>query len=293
MAEKIIVVDNLYSGVVENIKHHIDKGRVYLVRRSVYDKDFIDKVGGFGGIDAIIHLAAIVGVDEAYRYPWEAVMTNVAGTLNILEYARRRDVERIVYASSAAVYGDPEYLPIDEDHPTKPLSLYGETKLMGERLLWNYHRDYGLKPIALRYFNVYGPRMRPGPYSGVIYKFIKTLMEGGRPVIFGDGGQTRDFVYVRDVAEANITALDKEYVGALNIGTGRGVTIRELYRTICGLIGYCPEPVYGEPRPGDIYHSVSSIEKAMRILGWKPKYSLSIGLRETVSYYRSRIGGTT
>nr|WP_052287768.1 NAD-dependent epimerase/dehydratase family protein [Hyperthermus butylicus] len=162
---------------------------------------------------------------------------------------------------------------------------------MGERLLWRYMRDYGLKPVALRYFNVYGPRMRPGPYAGVVYKFITTLLWGGTPVIYGDGEQTRDFVYVGDVAEANLKALETRYTGPVNIGTGVETNINKLYWLICSLIGRCPEPRYELPRPGDVRQSKASIRLAWEKLGWKPATSLEEGLRRTIEYYR--VAGTS
>ncbi len=285
--EEVIVIDNLYAGRIDNIRRHFNNDRFKFLNLDISDLNVLrEKLGIYDDIDAIIHLAAIVGVDEAYKYPWRTVMTNVIGTLNILEYARLRDIERIVYASSAAVYGDPEYLPIDEEHPLKPLSLYGETKLVGEILLWRYMNDYGLKPVALRYFNVYGPRMRPGPYSGVIYKFVMKLLKRETPVIYGDGEQTRDFIYVEDVAQANILAMQSNYCGALNIGSGEQVTINQLYRLICRIIGYCPEPIHDKPRPGDIRHSVARIDKAIEKLGWRPKTSLREGLEKTIKYYK-------
>ena len=244
---------------------------------------------GPGDVEYIVHLAAIVNVMEVYENPRRALDVNVRGTLNILELARRLDVDRLVYASSVAVYGEPKYLPIDEDHPTDPANLYGETKLMGERLLWHYARDYGLHPVALRFFNIYGPRMRPGPYAGVVYKFITALLEKKQPVIYGDGNQTRDFVYVGDAAEAVARALRASYSGPVNIGTGTETSIRRLYKTICSIIGYCPKPRYEPPRPGDVRRSRASIKLAMEKLGWNPVTSLEEELKKTIRYYTGRL----
>ncbi len=247
--------------------------------------DSIKKYLGLGSIEGIVHLAALVGVDEVRERPSRAIEVNVLGTLNMLELARKLDIERFVYASSVAVYGEPKYLPVDEEHPTRPINLYGLTKLMGEELLWRYYEDYGIKTIALRYFNVYGPRMRSGPYSGVIYRFITALLSGNRPIIYGDGNQTRDFVYVYDVADANLRALQTHFVGPVNIGTGYEVTINELFMIIKNILGVNVEPIRTYPRPGDIRKSRASIDRAVAVLGWKPKVRLIDGLRRTIEYY--------
>ncbi len=284
--DRVIVVDNMYMGSYTNLYPAGDK--LVFINRDIRDLEaLISEFKRRGlSIDGIIHLAAIVGVDEVVRDPYTGLSVNVGGTINMLELARRMDSSRIVYASSAAVYGDPGKVPVAEDYPANPINLYGESKYIGERLVDRYRLDYGLSTISLRYFNVYGPRMRPGPYSGVIYKFMTTLLRGEAPVIYGDGGQTRDFIYVSDVADANIKALESKATGAYNIGTGRETSINELYVKICGIIGYCPQPRNAPPRRGDVYRSAASIEKAVRILGWKPRVSLEEGLRLTINYYR-------
>ena len=287
----VLVVDNLYSGSLSNLSLLYGSDRVWVELVDIRDWDAL--LGSAKrhmrecGYRGIIHLAAMINIVEVENNPWEALDTNVKGTLNVLELARRLGIERVVLASSVAVYGEPRYLPIDEKHPLAPVNLYGETKLMAERLLWLYARRYGLKPVALRYFNVYGPRMRPGPYAGVIHKFITTLLEGKTPIIYEDGEQTRDFVYVGDVAEANLRALESNYTGALNIGTGEETSINKLYQMICRIIGRCPNPLYTAPRPGDVGRSKASVEKAAEKLGWRPKTSLEKGLTETIKYYIS------
>ncbi|WP_420917912.1 SDR family NAD(P)-dependent oxidoreductase [Pyrodictium abyssi] len=287
----VIVVDNYYAGSPERLSS-IPRERLVLVEADVSDwRGFWERVSRIarpGDIAGIVHLAALVSIVEVMEKPWLGIDVNVKGTLNVLELARRLDVERVVFASSVAVYGEPKYLPIDEEHPLEPANLYGETKLMGERLLWRYQRDYGLKPIALRYFNVYGPGMRGGPYAGVVHKFITTLLEGGTPAIYGDGEQTRDFVYVGDVAEANWKALETGYVGAVNIGTGTETSINQLYKLICGLVGRCPEPRRLPPRPGDVRRSRAAIDRAREALGWQPRISLEKGLRRTLEYYMAK-----
>jgi UDP-glucose 4-epimerase len=239
----------------------------------------------------LIHLAALVSVEEVRRRPLDAITVNVTGTLNVLEAARRLDVDRLVYASSVAVYGEPVRLPIDEDHPRNPVNLYGATKLLGEILVEDYARTYGISYIVLRYFNVYGPGMKPGPYSGVVYRFIEAVLTGSNPTIYGDGFQTRDFVYVEDVAYANLLALKSRYQGPVNIGSGRETSIRELLQIVSRIAGVKVEPTYAPPRPGDVRRSWADIRRASEVLNWRPRVALEDGLRRTIEYYRSRLVG--
>ncbi len=279
---EVLVYDNLYAGLRENVPREAE-----LVIGDVCDLGkLMDALRDAWGV---VHLAAIVSVEEALEDPWRALRVNVEGTLNVLEACRRLDVERVVYASSCAVYGDPVELPVREDHPLKPKNVYGASKLAGEALVSAYAETYGLKAVSLRYFNVYGPRMRSGPYAGVIHKFIAAALRGEPLVIHGDGLQTRDFVYVYDVARANLAALESKATGAFNIGTGRSVTISELARMIVELTGSSSPIHHGPPRPGDIRHSRADITRAENVLGWKPKVRLEEGLLETINYYRSRM----
>jgi len=288
----VLVVDNMSTGDRGNLEG--GKGfpgpRFYMADVSDW-RLLWEGFRGFpsGEIEGIVHLAAMTGLEEVAENPWAALRVNVLGTFNILELARRLDVERVVFASSAAVYGEPRDTPIGESHPLKPASLYGETKVMGERLLWRFMEDYGVKTVALRYFNVYGPRMRSRGYASVVYKFIASSLAGSRPVIYGDGMQTRDFVYVKDVARANMLALNSKYSGPVNIGSGTETAIIALYEKICSLTSRCATPVFREARPGDVRRSVASIELARRVLGWRPMVSLDEGLGETIEYYRGRV----
>jgi UDP-glucose 4-epimerase len=279
---RVVVVDDLSSG-------GSPPPGAGLVRADVSRWDELwEGLRGLHGVEAVVHLAAVVSVVEARRRPRRALEVNALGTLNMLEATRRLDASVFVYASSAAVYGEPRRLPVTEDHPREPANLYGDTKLMGEMLVHRYSRDYSLRGVMLRYFNVYGPEMKGGPYAGVIHAFVTSLLRGEPPTIYGDGEQTRDFVYVGDVADANLAAIENQAAGAFNIGTGREVSINTLYRMICSLVGYCPEPRHGPPRPGDVRRSVASIERAHRLLGWSPRVGLEEGLRRTVEWYRKR-----
>lgn len=191
-------------------------------------------------------------------------------------------MKRFVFASSCAVYGNPKYVPIDEEHPLNPLSPYAASKLAGEAYCKAFTAAYGLETVCLRFFNVYGPRQSNGQYAGVIVKFIERLRRGQNPIIFGDGNQTRDFIYVHDVAEALLTALDSSgAVGeTINIGSGKAVTINDLAQTLMKIVGKVMIPIYKEKREGEIAQSQANIAKAKRLLGFKPDVSLENGLNK-------------
>ena len=288
--ERVLVVDNMYSGSFENIAHLLSDERtkfLYLDIAKPRSIEVIKRVVAGDDDVVVLHLAAMVSIDEVRENPSRALEVNVVGTLNMLELARQVDAKKFIYASSVAVYGEPQYVPIDEHHPRNPVNLYGLTKLMSEELLRRYYIDYGVSYVALRYFNVYGPRMRRGPYAGVIHKFITALLRRRPPTIYGTGEQTRDFVYVYDVAEANVRAIDTSFVGEINIGSGVETSINDLYREICRLLGINIDPVYAPPRPGDVRRSLASIERARQVLGWSPRTPLREGLRKTIEWYLS------
>ncbi len=295
---RVLVIDNLYSGKLENVSRFIDGSRTLFAKIDVSNyrelcEDLSPYLREFRGDFGVVHLAAIVNIVEVYENPMLALRVNVGGTLNVLELARKFDAKRFVFASSVAIYGEPRYLPIDESHPTEPINLYGETKLMGERLVNLYARDYGLSTVSLRFFNVYGPRMREGAYASVVHKFITSLLMRKNPVIYGDGHQTRDFVFVYDVAEATVKALlESRYVGAINIGSGVEVSILDLLKTIERILGYEIPPRFEPPRKGDVRRSCANIAKAKKVLGWSPKHGLEEGLRITIEYYKKRLSAT-
>jgi len=232
--------------------------------------------------DAIIHLAALVSVEESIRMPGLYMEVNAEGTRNLVRAANKAGVKRFIYASSAAVYGNPIKLPISEDHPMNPLSPYGLSKLMGEYYVASeFLGEEG--SVILRIFNVYGPGQNP-EYAGVIARFMERLSRGEPPIIFGDGGQTRDFIHVDDVVEAFVKSLDASPDERLvaNIGSGRPVKILELARMMIRLYGLDLEPVHAPPRPGDIKDSYADITRAMKALGWSPRISLEDGLRKLI-----------
>jgi len=275
---EVVVLDNFFSGRLENLSH-IDKHDFCLVRGDVRNKSDLRKA--LKNVDFVFHLAAIVNVPFSIENPLLVSEVNVDGTLNVLEESLKAGVERLVYASSCAVYGDPLKVPVDEGHPTRPLSPYGVSKLTAEYYCRVFYEVYELETVCLRFFNVYGSRQGGGPYAGVVSKFIEFLRDRKSPVIFGDGKQTRDFVYVEDVVNACLLALEsKACVGEfVNIGSGVETSINELAETLIELFGLSGiEPEYTCPRVGDIKRSCASLEKARRLLGYRPKFSLKNGL---------------
>ncbi len=230
-------------------------------------------------IDAIIHAAAQVSVVKSVEEPKLDADVNIMGTLNLLEYARKHDVEHFIYISSAAVYGEPKYLPLDEKHPTKPKSPYGLSKLTGERYSLLYGELYGIKVASIRPFNIFSPRQDPNnPYSGVISIFVSRAKRGLPLIIYGDGTQTRDFVSVYDVVQLVKLVLEKKATGVYNCGTGKETSIRELAELIGKLSSKNVEIIYQKPREGDIKRSYADISRA-KVLGFTPHTDLKRDLK--------------
>jgi nucleoside-diphosphate-sugar epimerase len=275
----VVVLDDFYSGRRENLSVHFGKSNFCLVEGDVRDKADVKKA--LEGVDVVFHLAAIVSVDFSVKNPFLVNEVNVGGTLNVLRESLKAGVKRFVYASSCAVYGEPVDLPVNEDQPTKPMSPYGVAKLVAEYYCRVFYEVYGLETVCLRFFNVYGSRQVVGPYGGVIMKFIDRLKRGEEPIIYGDGEQTRDFVFVGDVVDACLRAMRvKNCVGDIfNIGCGVETPINRLADVLVELFGTCDvKPVHGEPRAGDIRRSYADLSKTERLLGYKPKTSLREGL---------------
>lgn len=267
----VIVLDDLSSGSRENVP---DGAR--FVEGDVRDPD--DVADATDGVDLIFHEAAVVSVAQSIDEPESCHDVNFDGTLRILEAARRQDA-RLVFASSAAMYGDPTTLPIDESEPADPQSPYGIDKCAADHYVRTYHDLYDLETVALRYFNVYGPRQTASDYSGVISVFRDQARAGDPITVDGDGTQTRDFVHVGDVVQANLRAATTEHVGAAyNVGTGDETSIRTLAETIQETVDTDSSIVHGEPRPGDIERSRADVTKARQRLGFESDVALADGL---------------
>jgi nucleoside-diphosphate-sugar epimerase len=282
----ITVLDNLSTGHFSNLRHI--ENRITFYKGDIRDQDILIKASKDCNI--IFHQAAVVSVPQTVDNPVDSGMVNDMGTLFVLEAARRNKVDRVVLASSCAVYGDDSEIPKHEEMKPKPLSPYAVQKLAAEYYAGLYFNLYGIETVSLRYFNVYGPRQDPSsPYSGVISIFMTKGSTKESPVIFGDGNQFRDFIFVKDVVKANLLAANgnKAQGKILNIGTGKFIRVNELWEMICQLAGYNIEPKYEPERPGDVRESVANIDFAKKYLGFEPEYTFENGLKETFEYYSS------
>jgi nucleoside-diphosphate-sugar epimerase len=244
------------------------------------------------GIDYVLHQAAIPSVPRSVEDPITSNRANIDASLNLLVAARDAGVKRVVYAGSSSAYGNSPTMPKVETMPTAPLSPYALQKLVAEQYCQMFTTLYGLETVTIRYFNVFGPRQDPSsPYSGVISLFIKALFEGQRPKIFGDGEHTRDFTYVANVVDGVLRAAQaKDASGeVINVATNGRVSLNQLFTTLRSLVGASVEPIYDQPRAGDVRDSQADISKAARLLGYKPLVTFEQGLKNTVEWYRSTI----
>jgi len=277
---KVRVLDNFSRSSV-NLE---DLGGVEVVIGDVRDYDVVSKATR--GVDVVVHLAALTDASESLEIPGEYLEVNVGGTLNVCRAAR--GVKSLIYASSAAVYGEAP-VPVNEESPTRPISPYGASKLAGEAYVWAYSRVNGYKPVVLRLFNVYGPRQSRG-YAGVISEFVRRAVRGLDLIVYGDGLQTRDFIHVRDVAELIAGIVERGGAsGVYNIGSGAPVRIIDLAHIVIRVAGSTSRIVHGPPRPGDIRYSQADISRAARELGFKPRVALEDGLRELVELEKLKL----
>ena len=283
--DTVRVVDDFSTGSRANLVHH---DAVEVIEGDVAHAGVAESV--VDGVDYVVHIAAIPSVPRSVNEPLVTHKANVDGTLRVLIAAREAAVRRVIFASSSSVYGDSPTPPKHEAMPTQPLSPYALQKLVGEHYMQLFHTLYGLETVALRLFNVFGPRQDPGSqYSGVISLFTAALCEGWQPTIFGDGEQTRDFTYVSDVAEGVVAACHASDVGGevCNLACGGRTSLNRLFAVLRGLIGSSVEPQYGPPREGDVRDSQADPARARTLLGFSGKVSLEEGLRRTVEWYRS------
>ncbi len=241
--------------------------------------------------EVIFHLAAQVSVRHSVADPRHDAAVNILGSLNLLEAASKIGLRKFIFSSTGgAIYGEQDYFPADEQHPARPLSPYGVAKLAVDNYLHYYRQEYGLPSVSLRYANVYGPRQDPHGEAGVVAIFTEKLLKGEQPIINGDGGQTRDFVFVEDVARANLLALTTDAQGAINIGTGVETDINELFARLNAITGADRPPRHGPAKPGEQRRSVVAWRRAATLLGWQPSASLEDGLTQTVDFFRQRGG---
>jgi UDP-glucose 4-epimerase len=240
--------------------------------------------------DVLCHHAAQMDVRRSVADPGFDADVNVRGFLNLMEAGRKGSLKKVIFASTGgAIYGEPDYAPQDEQHPLRPLSPYGITKLCTEKYLFYYEQQYDIQWVALRYANVYGPRQNPHGEAGVVAIFTERMLDGKQPVIFGDGEQTRDYVFVGDVVQANVKALGYDGSGIFNVGTARETSVNELFGMIRDRIDDRFDEEHAEGKPGEQRRSILSYEFSQKELGWAPQVSIEDGLTETVEWFRKRV----
>lgn len=283
--DHVRVLDNLATGRIGNLDPFIDD--IAFHKADIRDLDAVRVA--VHGVDVILHQAALPSVQRSIQDPLLCNEVNVSGTLNVLQAAREYGVGRVVFASSSSVYGDTPTLPKVESMPTMPLSPYAVSKLAGERYCLVWSSVYNLPAIALRYFNVFGPRQDPASdYAAVIPRFATAMLAGQSPTIYGDGQQSRDFTYIENVVSANLAAAaaPAHVSGAYNVAAGQRYSLLDLVAQINTLIGTTIAPIHAEGRAGDVRHSQASIEAIGAALGWEPVVHFSEGLRQTVEHFR-------
>lgn len=283
---EVVVLDDLRTGSAG----WLADAPVRLVRGCVTEADTVRDLTR--GADVVFHLASLVSVVESFSLPVESARVNVGGTLNVLDAARRNDVGRVVFASSAAIYGEAPS-PQREDASPAPLSPYGVTKLDGEHNLEIWRRTYGVGAVSLRFFNVFGPRQNPtGPYGSAVPKFLRQALAGEDLVIHGDGAQTRDFIYISDAVDAYLLAATMpDMHGTFNVATGQGITVRQLAERVVRETGSPSRLVHGPERPGDIRDSIADVSR-IAAFGYQARTSLEEGLRQTADWLRAAMVST-
>jgi len=286
----IVCLDNFLNGSLGNIRALLNHRCFKLTSGDVRDFDLLEKTVS-SGIDVIIHLAAQIHVDRSVIEPKETYETNVLGTLHVLELARRYDVEKVIYASTSEIYGSAQYVPMDEKHPLDPMHPYGASKLAADRMCHAYIQTYGINICILRLFNTFGPRQKDTGYGGAISIFAKRVLSDRPPIIYGDGKQSRDYLYIEDAVNAYESILEskKPLKEPINFGTGKDVTILSIANNIIRLFGKKGKikPVHVAPRPGEVRRLVADNKKARKLLEWKPTYSFNEGLKKFVEWYKN------
>lgn len=281
----VVVLDNLMSGYKSNLDPF---PHIRFIQGDTRDE--IAVADAMQGVEVVFHMAALVGNKRSIDHPLIDAEINVLGTIKVLEAARKADVRKIVASSSAGIFGELKTLPIKEDHPIEPDTPYGSTKLCMEKECLSYAKLYDLDAVCLRYFNVYGPNQRFDAYGNVIPIFAFKMLRNETLTIFGDGEQTRDFINVGDVVQANIkAAMTVGLSGAFNVGSNSRITINKLVELLHGASGIEPQVIHGEPRPGDVRHSLADISAARRSFGFEPSISIENGLKEYMAWAANEV----
>ena len=290
--ESVRVLDNFATGRRVNIEAALDQ--IELIDGDI--RDFWTVAEAADGIDYVLHQAALPSVIRSVNNPLTSNAVNIDGTLNVLEASRQAGVKRVVFACSSSIYGESETLPKIETMKSQPLSPYAITKLAGEQYCKVYYRLFGLETVSLRYFNIFGPRQDPGSqYSAVIPKFIRAIISGKKPVVYGDGEQSRDFTYIANAVSANLKACTAPAApgNSYNIACGQRYSLNNLLEILAEISGKKVSAQYIDPRPGDIKHSLADIEAAKRDLGYTVEFDFKSGLRETFSWFSKAFAEST
>ncbi len=283
----VVVLDNFHSGEMKSFCEILGRASFEVIEGDIRDRKAVREA--MDGVDAVVHLAALIDVEESVNNPLETHDVNVNGTLNVLNEAVRSGVRKLLFASSTAVYGEGNPLPLKEEHSLNPISPYAASKISAEGYCRAFNNCYGLGTVILRYFNIYGPRQKHGAYSGVITRFLQSALEDEPLVVYGDGKQTRDFIHADDVVDATILALEKANSKGetFNVCTGRPTAVNELAEIVKEVIGKDLKVIYDRPRKGDVKNNYGDPSKAGNILGFKAKTSLREGLEQLVKSYSS------
>ena len=280
LGASVIGIDNFFNGNRTNLESALKNKNFQFYKGDIRDFNFLLEISR--DIEIIYHQAAFTSVPQSILMPETCSDININGTLNILNIARKNDIKKVIFASSSSVYGNISSLPSNEEMERKPISPYGVTKLTCESYMLVYSQIYGIKTLTLRYFNVYGPRQKDSPYSGVIAIWLGRIRRNEDLIVFGDGNNSRDFTYVKDVVQANILASKKDISGEiLNIGAGSPITLTELAKLMLKISSKENLKIrYTEPRAGDIVNSYADISKAKKVLGFQPQFNQEEGLKD-------------
>ncbi|OWT32648.1 GDP-mannose 4,6-dehydratase [Methanobrevibacter sp. 87.7] len=285
-SNNVTIIDNLSSGKVENLENP-DNDNITLIQGDLNELD-LDEI--LKGKDYVFHLAALASVPESVEKPLYSNYNNLDATLKLLNACKNNNIKKIIFSSSAAIYGENPNIPLKESEPYMPSSPYAVQKAASELYLKSFHESYGLNSVTLRYFNVFGPKQNlNSSYAAVIPNFISALLTGKQPVIYGDGEQTRDFIYVKDIVRANILACESDYNGIVNIASGKGLSVNELYPIIKEVLSSDVEPKYLEERLGDIKHSVADISNQSNINFKVDSSKFKDQLKETIRWFRDNL----
>ncbi len=286
---KVFCLDNFSNSNLHNIRGLLNYPNFKLIKGDIRDRDLLEKI--IPEVDVIMHLAAQIHVDKSIVEPRETYDVNVIGTLNILESVRRHDTKKVIFASTSEVYGTAQTHRMDESHPLLPQHPYGASKAGADRMCYGYNRTYGLDINIIRPFNIFGPRQRDSGYGGVISIFMKRILDGKPPIIYGDGTQTRDYTFVEDTVNAYDLVLNaKKLKTPINFGSGAEIKILDLANKIIEMTDNKGkiEPVFVDPRPGEVMRLCADISRAKKELGFEPKFSLDKGLEKLLKWYQGQ-----